>query len=82
MLSENLVTSAEFLGSGMKWETFEPDSPKIGKTCKIDFTTVFNTLCKPLPMFCVAFNAPLHSDYLCLMRSRILYHAFILVTTG
>ena len=30
MLSDNFVTSAKFIGSGMKWETYEPDSPKVG----------------------------------------------------
>ena len=60
MSSENFVTSAKFLGSGMKWENSEPDSPKGGKYCEISFTTVLNTLCKTLPMFCVDFNALLH----------------------
>ena len=56
--------SEKFLGSGMKWETSEPNSPKGGNNCKIYFTTVLNTLCIPLPMFCVDFNAPFHSDCL------------------
>ena len=33
MSSDNLVTSEKFLGSEMKKETSDPDSPKIGKAC-------------------------------------------------
>ena len=58
MFYDNFVTSAMFLGSGMKWETSEPDSPKGINSCKTPFTTVLNTLCKPFPMLHVAFNAP------------------------
>ena len=72
MSSGNVFTSEKFIGSGMKRETYEPDSSKGGKSCEIYFTIVLNTLCKPLPMFCVAFNNPFHSDYLCLIQSRIL----------
>ena len=28
--SDNFFTSAKFIGSGMKWEAYEPDSPKGG----------------------------------------------------
>ena len=72
MFSENCVTSAKFQGSGMKWETYEPDSPKGINSCEIYFTTVGNNLCKPFPVLCVAFNAPFRSDGLCLILSRIL----------
>ena len=71
MSFENFVTSAKFLGSGMKWETSEQDSPK-GKSYKISFTKVLTTLCKPLFMFCVAFNAPLYYNCIFLIRSHIL----------
>ena len=70
--SDKFVTSEKFLGSGMKWETSEPYYPKGGNYCEISFTTVLNTLCEPLPMFRVSFNAPFHSGCLCLIRSRIL----------
>ena len=63
MSSDNFVTSANFLGSGMKWETSGPDYPKGGKSCEIYFTTVLNTLCKPLPMFCVDNIATLCSNF-------------------
>ena len=72
MSYNNLVASETFLGSGMKWKTYELDSPKGGKSCKISFTTVLNTLCETLPMFCIGFNFPFHYDCLCLIRSRIL----------
>ena len=42
---------------------FESDYPKGGKSCEISFTTVLNTLYKPLPIFCVAFNTPFHSNF-------------------
>ena len=47
IFSDNFVTSAKFLGSGMKWETSEPDSTKLVNSCKISFMIVLNTLCKP-----------------------------------
>ena len=60
--------SEKFLGYVMKWGTSEPDSSKGSKSCEIYFSTVLNTLCKPLPMFCGAFNATFHSDCLCLIQ--------------
>ena len=72
MFYDNFDTSAKFLGSGMKWETSEPDYPKGVNSRKIYFTTLLNTLCKPFPMLHVSFNALFHSDCLCLIRSRIL----------
>ena len=72
MFSDNFVTSAKFLGSGMKWETSEPDSPKGVNSCGISLTAVENSLCKPFPVLRVAFNSPFHSGCLCLIRSRIL----------
>ena len=53
MFSDNFVTSEKFLGSEIKWEISEPDSTKGVNSCEIYFTTVLNTVCKPLPMFCV-----------------------------
>ena len=82
MSSDNFVTSEKFLGSGMKWETSEPDSPKGGNSCKISFTTVLNTLCKPLPMFHGAFKAPFHYDCLCLKQSHILKWSSLQLTFG
>ena len=67
MSSDNFLTSAEFLGSGMKWGIYEPNSPK-GKYCESYFTTVLNTWCKTLPTFPISFNAPFHSDCLWLIR--------------
>ena len=72
MSSDNFVTSEKFLGSGMKWETSEPDSPKAINLCEMSFTIVLNTLCNPFPVLHVDFNAPFHSDFLCLILSRIL----------
>ena len=82
IFSDIFVTSAKFLGSGMKWETSEPDYPKLVSSCKISDTIVLNTLCKPFPMLRVAFNAPFHSNYPCLIRSRILKRTSLLLTIG
>ena len=68
MSSDNLLTSAKFLSSEMKWENYEPVSPKGGKSCETSFMTVLNTLCEPLPMLCVAFNDPFYSGCLCLIQ--------------
>ena len=51
MFSDNFVTSETFLGSGMKWESSEPDYFKAVHSCKISFTDVLNTLCKLYPYF-------------------------------
>ena len=59
------------IGSGMKWETSEPDYPKDVNSCEISFTTVLDTLCKPFPMLHISFNSPFHYDCLCLTRSHI-----------
>ena len=72
IFSDNFVTSAKFLGSGIKWETSEPDYPKGVNSCKISFTPVLNTLCKPFPMLNVSCNAPFRCNCLCLTWSRIL----------
>ena len=34
MSSEKNLTSETFLGSGMKWETYEPDTPKGVNSCE------------------------------------------------
>ena len=74
--ADNFVTSANFLVPGMKWENYEPDSPKGVNSCEICFTTVLNTLCKKFPMLYVAFNDHFHSDCLCLILSRIFLTCF------
>ena len=66
MSSDNMVTFEKFLGSGMKQETSDHDSPKIGNAYERSSTAALNNLCKPLPVFCVDNNAPLHSARICL----------------
>ena len=65
---DNFVTSAKFLGSGMKSDTLEPDSPKLVNSCKISNTIVLNTLCKPFPILCVTLNAPFRCYLFFLMQ--------------
>ena len=79
---DNFFISAKFLGSSMKWETSEPDYPKLVNSCEISITIVLNTLCKPFPVLCVALNDPFRSDFFCLMRSRILRRASLLSMFG
>ena len=45
--SDNLETSTELLGSGIKWDTSAPDYSKSGNEFLNYFTTTLNTLCKP-----------------------------------
>ena len=71
IFSDNFFTSAKFLGSGMKWDTSEPDSPKVANSCKISFTIVLNTLCKTFPMLRVSCNAPFHCDSFRQIQSHI-----------
>ena len=47
----NMMTSTNFLGSGIKWDTAEPDSLKVENGFFNSFTTSLNNLCKPLPIF-------------------------------
>ena len=46
----NLVTSTKFLGSGMKCDNSEHDSPKVGNELFNYSKATLKTLCKPLPM--------------------------------
>ena len=80
MSSDNFVTSEKVLGYRMKWETSEPYSPK-SKPCEI-FLQRSKTHCVNLYPFLVAFNNPFYSDCLCLLRSRILWRAYLLLTFG
>ena len=82
IFSANLVTSAKFLGSGMQWDTSEPDSPKLVNSYKISNTIVLNTLCKPFTILCVALNAPFRCDFFFLTRSLILRRASLLSMFG
>ena len=46
----NLVTSAKFMVSGMKCDTSDNDSPKVGSELFNSFTPALNNLWKPLPI--------------------------------
>ena len=72
MSADNLVTSANIIGSGMRQETSETDSTIIGNDYESSSTTALNTLYEHLPMFCVDNNTPFHSARLCLIQSHIL----------
>ena len=84
-LKLRIVVRGDLQNKEMVGDTWSPTASmylhaqKIGRascrgvnSCKISFTTVLNTLCKYFPMLRVAFNAPFRSDFLCLIRSRIL----------
>ena len=78
VLSDNLVTHAKFPGSWMKYETSEPDSPKIGNVSESSSEIVLNSLCNPLPMFNADNKNTFHYVHLCLMRLHILKRASLL----
>ena len=51
MFSNNLIISAKFLCSGIKQETSDADSPKIGNASETSLTTTLNNFYKPLFIF-------------------------------
>ena len=61
MYSDNLENYEKFLGSRIKQENSDLDPPKIGNDAESSLTNALNNLCKPLPMFCVDNNYPIHS---------------------
>ena len=56
----NLATSAKFLGSGMKWDTSEPDSPKVVNELFNYFTKTLKIFCKPLTIIFSESSNPFH----------------------
>ena len=80
--SGNLVTSAKFLGSGMKYDNFEPGYPKVGNGFCNSFTIALKTLCKPLPILLANSYAPFHSLCDCLMWSCIFNLASLELMSG
>ena len=47
----NMVASEKFLGYGIKWDTSDPASPKVGTELFNSFKTYLKTLLKPLTIF-------------------------------
>ena len=43
----NIVTYAKLLGSGIKCDTSDPDSPKVGNAIVSSLTIYLRNLCKP-----------------------------------
>ena len=78
----NLASSAKFLGSGLKCDTYEPDSPKVGNELFNSFTAALKYLCKPLTiLFAESFDT-FHSPCVCQIRSRILNLASLVLMSG
>ena len=73
----SLVTSAKFLGSGMKCDTSDPDYPKVNNELFHSFTTSLKTLCKPLHMLFAGISDPFHSLCVFLILPRIFILASI-----
>ena len=67
----NTVTSAEFLGSGMKCDTSEPDYPNVGNALFNSFTTALKYFCKPLSILFSEISYLFHSLCVCLIRSHL-----------
>ena len=47
----NIVNSEKFMGSGIKCDTYEPDSPKLVNSLFSLFTTALKSLCKTIPYY-------------------------------
>ena len=67
-----MESSEQFLGSRIKWDTSDPDSPKAGNEFFNYFKTTLKTLCKPLPILFADISAPLHPICAFLIWSHIL----------
>ena len=72
----NLVTPEKFLGSGIKCDTSDPDSPKAGNELFNYFTMTLNTLCKHLLILISDSSSFFNSLYAFLIWSRILNMVF------
>ena len=57
----NIVSSEKFLGSGIKFDTFETDYTKVVNEIFISFTTDLKNLCKTLPILFADSSDTLHS---------------------
>ena len=78
----NLVTSEKFLGSGVKCDTSKPDFPKVENQFFNLFITSLKTLCKPLSILFAESYAPIHSLFICLIRSHIFILASLVIMSG
>ena len=73
----SLVTSAKFLGSGMKRDTSDTDSPKDGNEFFNYFTKTLNNLCKTFSIIFAESSTPFRSLCDFLIWSRILNLVFL-----
>ena len=71
------MTSETFLGFGMKYDTSEPNYPKVGNELFNSFTTALNNLFKPLTILFTDSLAPFHSICACLIQSLIFNLAYL-----
>ena len=71
-----LVTYAESLVSGIKFDPSDPDSPKVGNALFYSFTTAFKNLFKPLTILFYESYVPFHliSIYIIWMSGCIGFH--------
>ena len=68
----NLVTSAKVLGSGMKCDTYEPDSSKVINDFFNSYTTALKNLCKYFTILFAESSDPFHSLCASSIHSHIL----------
>ena len=78
----NMVTSEKFLGYGIKRDTFDPDSSKVGNELFNWSTTALNSSCKPLPILFYESSAPLHLICAWLIQSIIFNLAYLALLSG
>ena len=64
----NLATSAKFLGSGMKYSTFDPKYPKVGSELFNSFKIALNNLCKMFLILFAEISSPLYPPCVCLIQ--------------
>ena len=76
------IWPARFLGSGIKCDTSEPHSHKVGNKLFNSFTTAFRNLCKHFPIHFFESSAPLHSLCICLIWSRIFNISSLALMSG
>ena len=76
------MTYTKLLGYGLKCDTSETDTTKLGNDLFSSFKTTLNSLCKTLPIIFTNISATLYSLYVCLMRSHMINIASLALMSG
>ena len=76
------MTYAKLLGSGMKYDTYDPNSAKICNELFSSLTADLKTFCKPLPILLFDSSAAFHSLCAFLILSRIFSLSYLALISG